>query len=103
MAAELAAAIVASASVLHEQHTERKVVELKVKRSRKELCTVVNNTPCYSTEYGKKKLYCEDKPLQWWLANGWTIEIELHPDPDTSFLVLARKRKTPRPRPTGEV
>ena len=82
----MAAAIVASASVLHEQHTERKVVEVRRK--------FINEC--------RPMLYCGSWSVEKWLAKGWTIEREIKPDPDTSFLVFARK-KTPRPRPTGGV
>jgi len=121
MAAELAASIVAAASTLHEQHTERKIVRVVEGFNRR-----INQWVEEAVKHVWPKfedvprelwlVWHEEKEFEWarWgdppsspliekrvplakmLAEGWTIEREIKPAADVSYLVLAR---TARPRP----
>jgi|TARA_B100001109_G_C18739571_1_gene415961 hypothetical protein len=127
MAAELAASIVAAASTLHEQHTERKIVRVVEGIHRR----VEGFTVKGFQENGWAKF--EDIPRELWLvwheekefewvrrpdppsspliekrvplaqmfAEGWTVEREIKPAADVSYLVLARQAPRPRPGPAA--
>ena len=124
MAAELAASIVAAASTLHEQHTERKIVRV-VEGFNREINqwveqAVKNVWPKF--EDIPRELWLvwhEEKEFEWirhgdppsspliekrvplakMLAEGWTVEREIKPAADVSYLVLARQAPRPRPGP----
>ena len=117
MAAELAASIVAAASTLHEQHTERKIVRVRegfVRGGEAQR----NGMPKFEDIPRElKAIWHEQKdifefggetfergetvqvPLAKMLAEGWTVEREIKPTADVSYLVLARTAPRPRPGP----
>ena len=128
MAAELAASIVAAASTLHEQHTERKIVRVvegfnrRIKQWVEE--AVKHVWPNF--EDIPRELWLvwhEEKEVEWirrgdppsspliekrvplakMLAEGWTIERDIKPAADVSYLVLARTAPRPRPGPPAGV
>ena len=129
MAAELAASIVAAASTLHEQHTERKTVRVvegfnrrinqwvegavkhvwpKFEDVPRELWLVWHEEKEFEwIRHGdppSSPLIEKRVPLAKMLAEGWTIEREIKPAADVSYLVLARTAPRPRPGPpTGGV
>ena len=113
MAAELAASIVAAASTLHEQHTERKIVRVregfvrggeaqrpKFEDIPRELKAIWHEQKEF--EFGGETFERGETvqvPLAKMLAEGWTIEREIKPAADVSYLVLARTAPRPRPGP----
>ena len=124
MAAELAASIVAAASTLHEQHTERKIVRVvegihrrinqwveeavkhvwpKFEDVPRELWLVWHEEKEFEwARWGdppSSPLIEKRVPLEKMLAAGWTIEREIKPAADVSYLVLARTAPRPRPGP----
>ena len=124
MAAELAASIVAAASTLHEQHTERKIVRVVEGFNRR-----INQWVEEAVKHVWPKfedvprelwlVWHEEKEFEWirhgdppsspliekrvplakMLAEGWTIERDIKPAADVSYLVLARTAPRPRPGP----
>ena len=130
MAAELAASIVAAASTLHEQHTERKILRVIEDFSiqafgqavdegsripPRELWLVWHEKESRDSDWtwefrsasdppSRPKLKEVRVPLEKMLAEGWTVEREIKPAADVSYLVLARTAPRPSPGPpTGGV
>ena len=129
MAAELAASIVAAASTLHEQHTERKIVRVVEGFNRQINQWVEQDVKNVWPKFEDipRELWLvwhEEKELEWvrrddppaesqrfsplkevrvplakMLAEGWTVEREIKPAADVSYLVLARTAPRPRPGP----
>ena len=107
MAAELAASIVAAASTLHEQHTERKIVRVI------EDVSLLHLLSTFGQDVPERFLESKDIPRELWLvwhekesrpdSESWTWPVPRVHGPPPSGLFNIRSASDPPSRPLQEM